>query len=328
MCESNDFLKEDGVFVCQSCGTKYSVEEAKKMIGTTEINATAQIGNTGKLDNLYKLARKAKDEGNIDKAAQYYEQIYIEDLNNWEAAFYSAYFSSMLCQERGETDKAIFLLRDCIDSVMDIIKNTIENKEAQEAAVKEVAVNAEDLCIKFMNTIKSELDNFNLNYFDSMNTLNARVILPKIRDYWQTITNKGIAISQTFAQIGFKTYELFDDNEKLDYMGDVNIDQAIKALDICSSMNQANLMDYYKNIFNIFEQIVGKLNCTILSDSEKKNIIDSYKARKNNLIEQKSKRRLEEYWNNHQSEKAGLESEKKSLIEQIDALNKETCLSS
>ena len=32
MCGSNDLLKKDGVFECQSCGTKYTVEEAKKMM--------------------------------------------------------------------------------------------------------------------------------------------------------------------------------------------------------------------------------------------------------------------------------------------------------
>lgn len=32
MCGSTDLTKQDGVFVCQTCGTKYSVEEAKKMM--------------------------------------------------------------------------------------------------------------------------------------------------------------------------------------------------------------------------------------------------------------------------------------------------------
>ena len=32
MCGSTDIMKENGVFVCQTCGTKYSVEEAKKMM--------------------------------------------------------------------------------------------------------------------------------------------------------------------------------------------------------------------------------------------------------------------------------------------------------
>lgn len=30
MCGATDLIKQDGVFVCQSCGCKYSVEEAKK----------------------------------------------------------------------------------------------------------------------------------------------------------------------------------------------------------------------------------------------------------------------------------------------------------
>lgn len=39
MCGNTDLLKNDGVFICQSCGTKYSVEEAKKMMveGTVQV---------------------------------------------------------------------------------------------------------------------------------------------------------------------------------------------------------------------------------------------------------------------------------------------------
>lgn len=33
MCGSTDLIKQDGVFICQSCGTKYSIEEAKKNDG-------------------------------------------------------------------------------------------------------------------------------------------------------------------------------------------------------------------------------------------------------------------------------------------------------
>ena len=32
MCESTEFIKEDGLFVCQGCGCKYSTEDAKKMM--------------------------------------------------------------------------------------------------------------------------------------------------------------------------------------------------------------------------------------------------------------------------------------------------------
>lgn len=45
MCGSNDIVKQDGLYVCQSCGTKYSAEEARKMMsgGTVEVEGTVRI---------------------------------------------------------------------------------------------------------------------------------------------------------------------------------------------------------------------------------------------------------------------------------------------
>ena len=32
VCGSTDLIKQNGVFVCESCGCKYSVEEARKLM--------------------------------------------------------------------------------------------------------------------------------------------------------------------------------------------------------------------------------------------------------------------------------------------------------
>lgn len=32
VCGGNDLLKQDGVFICQSCGCKYSPDEVKKLM--------------------------------------------------------------------------------------------------------------------------------------------------------------------------------------------------------------------------------------------------------------------------------------------------------
>lgn len=42
LCGSNDLLKQDGVFVCQHCGTKYTLEEARKLMGTVSIQGTVE----------------------------------------------------------------------------------------------------------------------------------------------------------------------------------------------------------------------------------------------------------------------------------------------
>lgn len=64
MCGGNDLVKQDGLYVCQHCGTKYSVEEAKRLFK----NGTVEIDNSRKLDNLYVLARRAIDEKDFKSA--------------------------------------------------------------------------------------------------------------------------------------------------------------------------------------------------------------------------------------------------------------------
>ena len=86
MCGSTDLMKESGVFVCQTCGCKYSVEEAKKMMveGTVDVSgSTVKVDTSGKLKNLYLLARRAKDDNNVQDAAKYYHEIRVEDPNSW-----------------------------------------------------------------------------------------------------------------------------------------------------------------------------------------------------------------------------------------------------
>ena len=56
MCGSTDIVKQDGLFVCQSCGTKYSVEEARKMMieGTVDVSgSTVKIDNSDELSVIY-----------------------------------------------------------------------------------------------------------------------------------------------------------------------------------------------------------------------------------------------------------------------------------
>lgn len=40
LCGSNDLVKQNGAFVCRHCGTKYSVEEAKKLMGSDTVDVS------------------------------------------------------------------------------------------------------------------------------------------------------------------------------------------------------------------------------------------------------------------------------------------------
>ena len=76
MCGGTDLIKQDGVFVCQSCGMKYSVEEAKKMMieGTVHVVGSVSIDNAGSYDRIVELAKDAFADGMWESAYDYYCQ--------------------------------------------------------------------------------------------------------------------------------------------------------------------------------------------------------------------------------------------------------------
>ena len=89
MCGGTDLIKQDGMFICQTCGTKYSVEEAKKMMieGNVDVSgSTVKVDNTGNIENYYNIARNAYDAGNKAEAEQYCNKI-LEIDNNYYAAW-------------------------------------------------------------------------------------------------------------------------------------------------------------------------------------------------------------------------------------------------
>ena len=94
MCNSTDMVKQDGLFVCQHCGTKYSVEEAKKLMleGKIDVSgSTVKVDNTNRLENLYTLARRAIDSRDLNAAHSYYTSILLEEPDSWEAIIYSSF---------------------------------------------------------------------------------------------------------------------------------------------------------------------------------------------------------------------------------------------
>lgn len=88
MCGSTDLVKQDGVFVCQSCGCKYSVEEAKKMMieGTVDVTgSTVKVDNTSNIENYLKLAESAYSANNNKEAENYSNKILEINPNYYKA---------------------------------------------------------------------------------------------------------------------------------------------------------------------------------------------------------------------------------------------------
>lgn len=138
MCGSTNILKQDGVFVCQSCGTKYSVEEAKKMMveGPVSVEGTVKIDTSSELKNLYEVARRAKETGNAANAEKYYDMILVKDPTSWEANFYVVYYRAMGCTI-GEIWSAADSIINCIPSVIELVHNHVAEDD-QINVLKEI----------------------------------------------------------------------------------------------------------------------------------------------------------------------------------------------
>ena len=132
MCGSQDMVKQDGYFICQHCGTKYTVEEAKKLMieGTVEVHGTVKVDNSDKIDKLYQLARRAREENDSENAEKYYGQILQENPDSWEASFFQVYFRSAQTNI-GNISQAAEAIFEKLLSSYDLLDNLSEDEKTE-----------------------------------------------------------------------------------------------------------------------------------------------------------------------------------------------------
>lgn len=90
MCNSPHLVKKDGMYVCENCGTRYTVEEAKKMMieGSVDVSgSTVKVDNTAAIKNYMAMANNAYTSGNKSEAESYCNKIIEIDPTNYKAWF-------------------------------------------------------------------------------------------------------------------------------------------------------------------------------------------------------------------------------------------------
>lgn len=134
MCGGTDLIKQDGVFVCQNCGMKYSVEEAKKMMieGTVDVQGTVKVDNSAFVQKCLSNARRAYEKEDWEEVEKYYNLVEQNSPHNMEAVFFSSFGKAMLSL----TDSAYFkreqkfgVLNRSISVINDYFEESDENKE-------------------------------------------------------------------------------------------------------------------------------------------------------------------------------------------------------
>lgn len=158
MCNGNEFIKENDLFVCQHCGTKYSLEDAKKMMieVTVDVTGTVKIDNSDKLKKLYESARHANKIGNIETSLKFYEMILAENPTDWESSFYSTFFQAQNCTLDDITSKS--------NSITSLIPTIVPKLEKMEDISRKEQL---ELLVNNVNNLVDKLSNRALkNYQD------------------------------------------------------------------------------------------------------------------------------------------------------------------
>lgn len=135
MCGSSDLIKQDGVYVCQHCGMKYSPEEMRKMMieGTVDVKGTVQIDNTAFIQKYLTNARRALQKQDWDEVEKYYNMVEQNVPDSMEAVFFSAFgkaMSSMVSNDFYQRQQRFEVLNRSISVINDYYETTKEDKEA------------------------------------------------------------------------------------------------------------------------------------------------------------------------------------------------------
>lgn len=135
-------VKDGNILICVECGEAYKNEDVAKIgnvvtrTKTKRATESFSAEKTERLNNLYSVARRAKEDENDEKAEKYYDMILIEDPNSWEAVYYTTYFN-VTQSKIGQISSAADKLANCLNSVFNLIDEYVPSDE-ESSAVSEV----------------------------------------------------------------------------------------------------------------------------------------------------------------------------------------------
>lgn len=135
MCNSPHLVKKDGMYVCENCGTRYTVEEAKRMMidGTVDIQGTVKVDNSSFVKKQLTNARRALAKEDWEEVEKYYNRVEEYAPSNIEAVFFSAYGKALLSftdKEYYKRRQKITVLINSVSVINDYYEITTEDKEA------------------------------------------------------------------------------------------------------------------------------------------------------------------------------------------------------
>lgn len=183
VCGSNDLVKEDGCFICQYCGAKYSPEEAKRLI--VEVNGKVDVSeskvtvdNTSFVERSLENARRAKAKEDWEECEKYYNMVEQYEPTNIEAIFYSSYGKARMAlvdSDRFKREQKIKVLKNSISVIDDNYDNSPDKYEENKVLIQNI--NADLLSMMNSSFVMNTVNNGNYTSNDSSYTFDMFIEL-------------------------------------------------------------------------------------------------------------------------------------------------------
>lgn len=183
VCGSNDLVKEDGCFICQYCGAKYSPEEAKRLIvevnGKVDVSGSkVTVDNTSFVERSLENARRAKAKEDWEECEKYYNMVEQYEPTNIEAIFYSSYGKARMAlvdSDRFKREQKIKVLKNSISVIDDNYDNSPDKYEENKVLIQNI--NADLLSMMNSSFVMNTVNNGNYTSNDSSYTFDVFIEL-------------------------------------------------------------------------------------------------------------------------------------------------------
>lgn len=183
VCGSNDLVKEDGCFICQYCGAKYSPEEAKSLIvevnGKVDVSGSkVTVDNTSFVERSLENARRAKAKEDWEECEKYYNMVEQYEPTNIEAIFYSSYGKARMAlvdSDRFKREQKIKVLKNSISVIDDNYDNSPDKYEENKVLIQNI--NADLLSMMNSSFVMNTVNNGNYTSNDSSYTFDMFIEL-------------------------------------------------------------------------------------------------------------------------------------------------------
>lgn len=183
VCGSNDLVKEDGCFICQYCGAKYSPEEAKRLIvevnGKVDVSGSkVTVDNTSFVERSFENARRAKAKEDWEECEKYYNMVEQYEPTNIEAIFYSSYGKARMAlvdSDRFKREQKIKVLKNSISVIDDNYDNSPDKYEENKVLIQNI--NADLLSMMNSSFVMNTVNNGNYTSNDSSYTFDMFIEL-------------------------------------------------------------------------------------------------------------------------------------------------------